>query len=222
MDINPAAHALRVTSHDQYSTSGHLTPLNVAPSPLDQLRAWFTHALENGVREPEAMNLATSTASGVPSSRIVLLKQVDDHGLVFFTNYTSRKSTELSENPHAAVSLYWKEISRQVRVVGRVEKVDEKESDEYYATRPRGSRVGAWASPQSQSLREDELDTRVNEIEQKYDGQEDIPRPSFWGGWRIIPLEVEFWMGKPSRLHDRVQYLRENVNADWTIRRIAP
>jgi len=241
MEFTPESSVLKVTSHNQYATGEHLTPSTVHASPLEQFRAWFKHAHENGVREPEAMNLATATAAGVPSSRVVLLKQVDDRGFVFFTNYTSRKSSELEQNPNAAISIYWKEISRQVRVVGRVEKVETQESDAYYASRPRGSRVGAWASPQSQPVQEGELDRHVSEVEARHEGQEDIPRPLFWGGWRIVPRsvinswshrhasltsslcsEVEFWLGKPSRLHDRVQYLREDEQAAWAVQRIAP
>ncbi|EJD43021.1 pyridoxamine 5'-phosphate oxidase [Auricularia subglabra TFB-10046 SS5] len=220
---------IKVTTHNQYHNPDGLSPATVAPSPIDEFRAWFTHAQSSGVPEPEAMSLATATPAGVPSVRVVLLKQVDARGFVFFTNYESRKSQELATNPHAAMAIYWKEISRQIRVVGRVERVDEKESDAYYASRPLGSRVGAWASPQSQPVAEDELQKRVHDVEERFSAQianSDVPRPDFWGGWRIVPDEVEFWIGKPSRLHDRIQYLRkENSDAEapeWTIRRIAP
>lgn len=220
---------IKVTTHNQYNNPDGLSPATVAPSPIDQFRAWFTHAQGSGVPEPEAMSLATATAAGVPSVRVVLLKQVDARGFVFFTNYESRKSQELAANPNAAMSIYWKEISRQVRVVGRVERVDEKESDAYYASRPLGSRIGAWASPQSQPVAEDELQKRVHDVEERFSAQianSDVPRPEFWGGWRIVPDEVEFWIGKPSRLHDRIQYLRKEGSdseaPEWTIRRIAP
>ena len=180
-----------VTTHNTYNSSS-LSPSGVSPSPLDQFRKWFKEAQDDpSVVEPEAMSLSTATKAGVPSSRIVLLKQVDDKGFVLYTNYTSRKSNELKENPHAALAFYWKEVHRQVRVVGRAEMVDRRESEEYFRSRPVGSRVGAWASRQSTVVGETEVHDRFVALEAKFnvvgsvDG--DVPLPNFWGGWRIIP-----------------------------------
>lgn len=189
--IEPSGDKIRVLSHRQYHANDQLSPASVLPSPLDQFRKWFTEAQGN-VHEPEAMSISTATSDGVPSARFVLLKQVDQTGFVFFTNYTSRKSRELIENPLAALALYWPEMHRQVRVVGRVERVDRQESEEYYRTRPLGSRVGAWASPQSSNVEEGEVAARFKEAEERFgviDGQtdKDIPLPDFWGGWRVIP-----------------------------------
>ncbi|KLO16759.1 pyridoxamine 5'-phosphate oxidase [Schizopora paradoxa] len=217
-----------VKSRIQYEARDDLAPFNVSPSPIEQFRAWFKEALEGGkVREPEAMALSTATPSGVPSTRFVLLKQVDARGFVFFTNYDSRKSKELSVNPHASLALYWGEIHRQVRVVGRVERVSREESEAYYNTRPLGSRIGAWASPQSKAVGDGEVLRLFDEAKERFgakDGAEpNVPLPDHWGGWRIIPDEVEFWAGKPSRLHDRVRYMRiESTEDQWKIERLAP
>ncbi|KAI5123163.1 hypothetical protein M0805_000866 [Coniferiporia weirii] len=224
--IEPTDDKIRVLSHNQYHGSD-LTPSSVLPSPLDQFRKWFTEA-QGKVKEPEAMSVSTATAAGIPSSRFVLLKQVDRTGFVFFTNYTSRKSREIAENPVAALALYWPEMHRQIRVVGRVEKVSTAESAEYYGSRPLGSRLGAWASPQSSVVSEGEVAGRLTEVQERFgvkDGktEADVPLPEFWGGWRVIPNEVEFWAGKPSRLHDRVRYThQEDGDAEWKIERLAP
>jgi len=216
---------LRITSHHQYHAPEHLTPANVHKSPLEQFKEWFRFANDRKVPEPEAMSIATVSKAGIPSCRMVLLKEVDEHGFVFYTNYASRKAQEIAENPHAALTFYWKDVHRQVRVIGQLEKVSEAESEEYYKSRPLGSRIGAWASPQSAPVGEDEVQTRYDEFTGKYvDGKGDnpvVPKPANWGGFRIIPTEVEFWLGKPSRLHDRVSYIRTD-NGEWTIRRLAP
>jgi pyridoxamine-phosphate oxidase len=195
---NTEASTIRVMTHNQY-TSDSLSPSSVLPNPLDQFRLWFKTASEppkeNGtspVREPEAMSLATASSNGVPSVRIVLLKQVDDRGFVFYTNYTSRKSKELRENPNAALSFHWKELSRQVRAVGQVEKVTEEESTTYFNSRPLGSRLGAWASKQSTVVEEGEVHDRVLRLKERFRIDDEtkhaeIPRPEFWGGWRLIP-----------------------------------
>ncbi|KAI0036522.1 hypothetical protein K488DRAFT_40858 [Vararia minispora EC-137] len=228
--ILAAADKVQVLDHHQYRARESIAPASVERSPLDQFRAWFTSA-QPYVHEPEAMTLSTVSASGVPSSRMVLLKQADAHGFVFYTNYDSRKSREIKESGRAALAFYWREVHRQVRVVGRVEKVSREESEAYFRTRPLGSRVGAWASPQSTVVDEGELDRRVQEIRERFgvkegDTDADLPLPDHWGGWRIIPDEIEFWAGKPSRLHDRVRYLRKEGSTDdapeWTIERLSP
>ena len=180
----PSPDSLKVTAHEQYNAPDHLTPTNVLPDPLAQFRQWFT-AIQSAVHEPEAMTLSTATAAGVPSSRTVLLKQIDAHGFIFFTNYASRKSRELSENPRAALSFYWREVSQQVRVVGRAERVSPEESAEYFRSRPVGSQIGAWASKQSTVVAEDEVQARADRLKDKYG--DEVPAPEFWGGWRIIP-----------------------------------
>jgi len=187
------ADKLKVLPHNQYVTKDHLTPQNAPAQPLDQFRIWFKEAVEGGVvNEPEAMSLSTSTPSGIPSARIVLLKQVDACGFVFFTNYTSRKSQEILENPHAALVFYWREVSRSVRVIGRVEKLAREESEEYFQSRPVGSRLGAWASKQSKVIGEGELEARLKKVQDRFGihddkGEGTVPTPEFWGGWRVIP-----------------------------------
>ncbi|KAI0322008.1 pyridoxamine 5'-phosphate oxidase [Amylostereum chailletii] len=228
--ILTTAHKLEILDHQQYNAPSHLTPDTVLPSPLDQFRAWFAE-IQPYVREPEAMSLSTATARGVPSARVLLLKQVDDRGFVFFTNYGSRKSREMDETGWAAMAWYWREVSRQVRVVGKVEKVGTEESEAYFRSRPLGSRIGAWASKQSTVVAEGEVAKRVEEAKAKFgvqgeDETAEVPLPEFWGGWRVVPHEVEFWLGKPSRLHDRVRYLRKEGSPDdspeWTIEMLSP
>ena len=176
---------IKLTTHSQYAST-RLLPSHLPSDPLTLFREWFASALAT-VKEPEAMTVSSVSASGVPSARTVLLKTVD-HGFVFFTNYESRKSLELA-NGHAAGCLYWREVSRQVRFVGPVHKVSRGETEEYFRTRPRGSQLGAWASPQSGVIGEHELEGRVKEVEGTFEG-EDILAPEFWGGWRVVPLSV--------------------------------
>ncbi|KAH9922817.1 pyridoxamine 5'-phosphate oxidase [Epithele typhae] len=194
-----------------------------APDTLQVFRAWFA-AVQPAAREPEAMTLATATAAGALAARVVLLKQVDARGFVFYTNYASAKSRALAANPRAALAFYWRETHQQVRVVGRAERVSREESEEYFRSRPIGSRVGAWASRQSTVVGEGDVQARAEKIEERFG--EDVPLPEFWGGWRIVPDEVEFWLGKPSRLHDRVRYMRVEGSPDdapeWKIERLAP
>ncbi|KAI0754982.1 pyridoxamine 5'-phosphate oxidase [Daedaleopsis nitida] len=219
----PAPDKLQIVAHEQYDAPEALSPGAVDPCPLAQFRAWFT-AHQGAVHEPEAMTLCTSTPAGVSSARVVLLKQVDARGFVFYTNYTSRKSRELAANPRAALALYWREVHRQVRVVGRAERVDRAESDAYFHSRPLGSQLGAWASRQSSVVAEGEVQARAEKMQERFG--ENVPLPEFWGGWRIVPDEVEFWLGKPSRLHDRVRYTRVEGSPDdapeWKIERLAP
>lgn len=192
--VIPEPDKLKVVSHNQYNPPETLSPSSVNPSPIDQFRQWFTE-VHGSVKEPEAMSLSTATASGVPSSRFVLFKQLDKRGFVFFTNYESRKSKELSENPYAALAFYWREVHRQVRVVGKVEKLTKAESEEYFQSRPVGSRLGAWASPQSSVVAEDELSRRLEDVKARFtaDGESEnaqVPLPDFWGGWRVVPRQV--------------------------------
>ena len=190
------------------------------PDPHAQFDRWFEEAATAGVRYPETMTLATSTPSARPSARMVLLKGHDARGFVFYTNLESRKADELEANPWAALVLYWEPQGRQVRVEGEVEPVSEAESSAYFRTRQRGSRLGAWASPQSRTVASrEELDRRYEEAEQRFaDGE--VPLPPFWGGYRVIPSAIEFWQGQPDRLHDRVRY--ELEGARWSRRRLGP
>ncbi|WWC99035.1 pyridoxamine 5'-phosphate oxidase [Kwoniella sp. B9012] len=223
-----APEKLHLTSHNQYKTPRLLRD-NLHANPLIQFNSWLSAALDpkDGqpiVTEPEAMTLSTSLPSGIPSSRIVLLKTVDEKGFVFFTNYNSRKSQELSNNPYASLAFYWREVSRQVRVVGKVEKVSRQESEEYFKSRPRGSQVGAWASPQSSIVQEGEVQQIVDEKTKEFGEGGEIDCPPHWGGWRVVPFEVEFWSGQPSRLHDRFRYTRpqDSQESQWEINRLAP
>ena len=192
----------------------------VHADPIRQFEAWFADALAAQVPEPNAMTLATASRDGVPSGRIVLLKGIDAGGFVFYTDYRSRKAAELAENPLAALVFLWKEIERQVRVTGAVSRVTTGESEAYYRSRPIGSRLGAWASHQSAVIASrDELEGRLRDVTARFaDG--DVPLPSHWGGFRVVPDEIEFWQGRPDRLHDRLRYQR---TADaWAVLRLSP
>lgn len=189
--------------------------------PVRQFDVWFKQALAANLPEPTAMTLATASRDGTPSARIVLLKGYDDRGFTFFTNYESAKGKELLENPRAALVFFWPELKHQIRISGTVSKVAREESETYFRLRPIGSRIGAWASRQSQVLRNrEELDQRVAELTRQYEGK-DVPLPPHWGGYRLAPETFEFWQGRESRLHDRFRYQRVSER-EWKIERLSP
>lgn len=196
-----------------------LTEETADHDPFRFFARWFEEARAH-VREPNAMTLATVGADGQPTARIVLLKGQDERGFVFYTNYESRKGEELAVNPRAALVFWWEPLERQVRIEGTIGKVAGKVSDAYFASRPRGSRLGAWASDQSRVVDDRaELEARLEEVEEQYDDGH-IPRPPHWGGYRVLPSRFEFWQGRPNRLHDRLEYVP--ANGAWKIRRLAP
>ena len=192
----------------------------LSQEPLEQFEHWFAEAKRAGVEVPEAMTLATADGEGVPSARMVLLKGAGEDGFVFYTGYGSRKSEELDQNPRAALVFYWRPLGRQVRVEGSVERVSEPESAAYFATRPRGSQLAAWASQQSRPLgSRDELERRYAELEREYEDRE-VPLPPHWGGYRLRPEAIEFWEHRENRLHDRIRYTR--AREDWKVERLSP
>jgi pyridoxamine 5'-phosphate oxidase len=194
---------------------------DVDADPIVQFTRWFEQALAGEIAEPNAMTVATATRDGIPSARMVLLKGFDARGFVFYTNYESQKGRELAENPVAALVFHWVELHRQVRVAGAVERVSAEESDAYFQSLPRGSRLGAWVSHQSTVLTgREEIETRLAALTAQY-GEGAIPLPPYWGGYRVIPASVEFWQGRPSRLHDRLRYRRQ-PDGSWCIERLSP
>ncbi len=203
------------TSYDKHT----LLESAVAGDPAAQFSAWFEQALKSGDHEPNAMTLATADAQGRPSARIVLLKGVDADGFVFFTNYQSRKGGELAANPYASLLFFWPCLERQVRAEGIVERISAQESDAYFDTRPLGSRIGAWASPQSQPVTRDALEARWKQYADELG--EHPARPAHWGGYRLRPERVEFWQGRPSRMHDRLVFERDEAGG-WKLTRLAP
>lgn len=197
-----------------------LSEADLHPHAIRQFDRWWEEAVNSNIDEVNAMTLATVDPEGKPSARIVLLKGYDEQGFVFFTNYESRKGKELSSNPHTSVVFFWKELERQIRICGVAEKISSEESDTYFHSRPEESRIGAWASAQSNPIASREaLENRFNEIKEKYSGQK-IERPPHWGGFRIKPYEIEFWQGRPGRLHDRICY--SLIDNDWSHVRLCP
>lgn len=203
----------------EYTLNG-LDKADVLADPIAQFRIWFNAALQANVPEPNAMYISTVTENGRPDGRIVLLKDILNTGFVFYTNYESRKGKELTSHPFAAITFFYQELERQIRIEGRVEKVSPEQSDDYFNSRPRGSQLGAWVSNQSSVIENrDVLEARQRELEARFADQP-IPRPPHWGGYQVIPDVIEFWQGRPSRLHDRIRYRKQNDN--WIIERLAP
>lgn len=198
-----------------------LTEKDVDVNAIKQFEKWWVEAVNSKIDEVNAMTLATASIDALPSARIVLLKEFSDRGFVFFTNYESYKAQQLAENPKACLVFFWKELERQVRITGLIEKISGKLSDEYFHSRPESSRIGAWASPQSRVIESRHwLDDKFNEMVNKMEGNE-IKRPPYWGGYIVKPVVIEFWQGRPSRMHDRIQYTLED-NGGWKIERLAP
>jgi len=188
---------------------------------IKQFEKWWNEAVDSKIDEVNAMTLATASIDGLPSARIVLLKEFNEKGFVFFTNYESYKAQQLAENPKACLVFFWKELERQVRITGLIQKINSADSDTYFHSRPESSRIGAWSSPQSRVIESRHwLDEKFNELVNKMEGT-DIKRPPYWGGYIVKPVVIEFWQGRPSRLHDRIQYTLDD-NGEWKIERLAP
>lgn len=204
----------------EYTLAG-LTEQEIDPDPLRQFQKWLQDALAAQIPEPNAMVLATVGPNGRPSTRTMLLKGADDRGFSFFTNYQSRKGRELAANPHASLTFPWLGLERQVAIEGSVTRLSRAESEDYFRMRPRGSRLGAWASPQSSVIAgRSVLEERLQQIEAQYPGEE-IPTPPNWGGYLLVPSRIEFWQGRPNRLHDRICYTRQD-NGPWRMERLSP
>jgi pyridoxamine 5'-phosphate oxidase len=210
--------ALRV--HTDY-TQGALSEADVAAGPIAHVQKWIDEATKAGSREPCAMTLATVGPDGSPTARIVLLRGLDERGFRFFTNYESKKGMDLLREPRAALCLFWAETERQVRVTGKVSRIARLETDTYFAGRPRGSQIGAWASPQSRAATREEIEARFREVEARYADGGAVPTPPHWGGYRLEPAAIELWQGRESRLHDRLLFARED-GGPWKLTRLAP
>ncbi len=198
-----------------------LSETAVKENPFEQYSVWFEEAVNSQILDPYAMCLSTATKTGIPSSRIVYMRDIIDEQFIFYTNYNSQKGIELAENPFAALNIHWGELERQIRIEGTVTKVDKAISDKYFAARPKESKIGAWASKQSNQLIDrKELEQKVQQLTEQYKDHEDIPRPDFWGGYQLNPTRIEFWQGRPSRLHDRIIF--EKIDQQWKIARLSP
>jgi pyridoxamine 5'-phosphate oxidase len=205
-----------------YESAG-LDVIDVGADPITEWQRWYAQATDAGCVEPNAFVLGTVDGDGFPQTRYLLARGVDAAGFVFFTNYESAKSNQLAAHPQASMLFTWLQLHRQLRVVGLVGRASADESDAYFATRPRSSQIGAWASPQSQPLADrSELEGLVAEFEARFAGVDEVPRPPHWGGWRLVPTMIELWQGRPSRLHDRIRYTRATPGAPWDIYRLAP
>ena len=198
----------------------YLTEENINKNPFKQFEIWFEEAKKIGLKDPNAMNVASATKSGIPSSRMVLLKAYSEEGFIFYTNYTSRKSGEILDNPIVALNFFWDALERQIRIEGEIKKVEKEVSDAYFNSRSRLSQLGAHASNQSQIIENyEELTDKLNSFDEKYKDK-DIPRPDHWGGFIVIPSSIEFWQGHDGRLHDRLKF--ENENDNWVMKRLSP
>ena len=210
---------LRISQIRKSYLSGELDEVNLGNDPISMFAAWMNAAVAAGIEEANGMALATASADGAPSVRIVLLRGFDQRGFVFYTNYESAKGQDLLANPRAAITFWWQPLERQVRVSGSVERVARPEAETYFGTRPRGHRLSAWASPQSRVVKDRaELQARAEEAETQFPG--DVPLPDFWGGYRLAPERIEFWQGRENRLHDRLLF--EKRQGEWTVARLAP
>lgn len=209
-------HQIRQSYHKH-----HLLDEAVQDDPITQFKQWFDAALQSTILEPNAMTLSTATADGKVSARMMLMKDFGERGFTFFSNYHSRKGEQLTSNAFAAITFWWYAQERQVRIEGRVQQLEDEEADKYFHSRPRGSQIGAWTSPQSKAIPDRKfLDKQFEEVEQRFTGKE-IPRPEYWQGFLLVPERIEFWQGRPNRLHDRIEYLRQE-DKGWHIQRLAP
>ena len=204
-------------------TQQELSEDNIRSNPWAQFEAWLQEALNAQAAEPTAMVLSTVSSEGKPSARVVLLKGLEQEQFIFFTNYNSRKGSQLGEKPYAALTFFWPELERQVRIEGQVQQVSTAVSDAYFQSRPRGSQIGAWVSPQSKVVENRlALEKVTEEFRQKFGEETPIPRPPHWGGYGLVPVYIEFWQGRPNRLHDRLVFSRETVSDNWQLSRLAP